>query len=74
MPKLSKKQKDLLVKAFNSGVRNYNIGAEVMRQLEFIKDYETLWQDVSRFLGDYQSEQTYGRKTEEQLKKWVKEY
>lgn len=73
--KLTAKQKQILVEAFNRGERNYTgASRDTMAKLEVCKDSETLYTDASRFLSDYQSELTYGRKTPQELKEWVKAY
>ena len=58
MRKLSLKQKQLIKEYFDNdlldetnvdNVRNKN---ELIRKLEEFNDYETLWQDVDRFIWD----------------------
>ena len=48
------KQKELLQKVFKeTGVSIVeDLPAGIMEQLESMNDYETLWQDVNRFLSD----------------------
>jgi hypothetical protein len=70
--KLTLKQKQILIQAYQEGERNYNLSYVVIEALEKVKYTETLPTDASRFIGDYDSQIKYGRKTEKELKEWVK--
>lgn len=53
MRKLNKKQKDLCIKYLKEGGSPYNVNYSLKLACEKINDYETLYQDIERFVSDY---------------------
>ncbi len=53
MRKLNKKQKQLCIDYVEKGGNAFNVSADLKLQCEKINDYETLYQDIERFVYDY---------------------
>jgi hypothetical protein len=71
MRKLTKQQKQILLIAFKNGVRDYNIREELIERLEDIKYYETISQDIARFLSDCHMAVQYGKVRLKDLEAWA---